>query len=52
MAFHDRGAIIIDIPDKAAATVTHDTGTLSLDPPVVYGLEKWPDLILLAEFEL
>jgi hypothetical protein len=52
MAFHDWGPIIIDIPDKATATVTHDAGTLTLDAPVIYCLEERPDLILLGEFEL
>lgn len=52
MAFHDRGAIVIDIPDKAATTVTQDTGSRALDAPVIDRLEIWPDLVLLAEFKL
>lgn len=47
-----RRTIVVNIAQESAASVALDLGPLPLDSPVIKGLKKWPDLVLLLEPEL
>lgn len=47
-----RRAVVVDVADELPAAIAHDLGAFPLNPPVVDGLEKGADFVLLLESEL